>query len=90
MQIWRTSRPARFSLREREACEASRVLFCLRVLLISILFALICYLLKVLKGDLTQAETEVYYLPFAKLLTKKEMNSRDSGAENGSTLLSRS
>ena len=34
MQIWGTSRPARFSLHEREACEASRVLFCLRVLAI--------------------------------------------------------
>ena len=37
------------------------------------MFALICYLLK---GDLTQAETEVDYLPFAKVLTKKEMDSR--------------
>ena len=53
-------------------------------------FPLSCYMLKShQRGDLTPAETKVYYLRFAKVLYE-EINGFKRLAANGGTLLSRS
>ena len=86
MQIWLTSRPARVSVRESEASEASRVLFWLRVLAIESIDMVCFELLRAWAPPKRRFYSSWNYLNFPEIFHKECNGFMRFGAAMGSTL----